>query len=126
VASSKEYMRDYMRRRYERNRLRGLEILGGKCALCDETKNLEFDHKELPLKAVESSRMFYLGDKRFLAEIEKCQLLCRLHHEAKTLADLGQISAKIRHGTLSTYRYCRCVLCRAAHSEYNREYYLSH
>jgi len=45
-------------------------------------------------------------------------LLCKKCHEEKTLLDMGRVSAKITHGTVSSYRYCKCELCKKAKSEY--------
>lgn len=51
------------------------------------------------------------------------QLLCRSCHEAKTLVDRGQESAKESHGTLSSYKYCKCNLCKKAKADYMSRYH---
>lgn len=118
-AAYNTYMREYMLRRYRERMAEATAFLGGKCARCDATDGLQFDHVDRSSKLFTVGRLWSVSKARFWAEVKKCQLLCMRHHEEKTLKDLGQISAKIRHGTLSTYRYCRCVECCAAMSAYN-------
>lgn len=115
------YMRDYMLRRYHRRRKLAIEFLGGKCA-CGKTDGLQFDHKDRSEKSFDIAKLWGVSESRFWAEIRKCQLLCGGCHEKKTLIDLGQVSAKTTHGTLSSHRYCRCDLCREAKAEYMRNY----
>lgn len=125
MLSYKEYMRCYMQRRFQENRREALKILGGRCKKCgatDDEKHLQLDHCDRHSKKFQTSRIFYLGRERFLAELKKCQLLCAECHEGKTLLDLGRISAKNRHGTLSTYRYCKCFECREAKAAWRRTY----
>jgi len=62
------------------------------------------------------------NEEVFDLEISKCQLLCKKCHEEKTLLDMGRVSAKITHGTLSSYRYCKCGSCKKAKSEYMRSF----
>jgi 5-methylcytosine-specific restriction endonuclease McrA len=115
------YMRDYMLRRYHRRRNAAIKFLGGKCA-CGETEGLQFDHKDRRKKSFTIAKLWGVSESRFWVEIAKCQLLCDDCHEKKTLADLGQVSAKTTHGTLSSYRYCKCAVCREAKAEYMRNY----
>jgi 5-methylcytosine-specific restriction endonuclease McrA len=114
-----------MLERYHRRRKMALDFLGGRCE-CGSTKNLEFDHKIRSEKLFSIARMWGVAEVVFWKEIKKCQLLCAECHEKKTLRDLGQISAKTSHGTLSSYRYCRCASCREANNQYQREWRLTH
>lgn len=58
---------------------------------------------------------------RAVEELAKCQLLCRAHHERKSLAECGGPS---RHGTISRYKNhgCCCTECIAGARSWWREY----
>lgn len=117
-------MAEYMRiRRFER-RIEASILLGGVCRRCykpDDGRH-QFDHIDPSTKVNNISDMLDLNWDVILLELEKCQLLCEDCHKAKTLIDLGQVSAKENHGTLSSYKYCHCELCRAAKSAWMRDY----
>ena len=126
MANSNEYMREYMKQRYYKRRLKAIEYLGGKCAACENTEELEIDHIDATQKT------FSLGKglagwnwERLQAELDKCQLLCKDCHAKKTRKDLA-IKLNQRehweHGTLGGYRYCKCQECKNAKSAYYREY----
>ena len=117
-----EYMRDYILRRYHRRMAGARALLGGKCAKCGSLVSLELDHIDPNSKWDTISRIWSYSEKRFLEELNKCQLLCEECHKSKTLQDLGQISAKGAHGTLSSRKYCGCSECVAAKTAYMREY----
>jgi len=120
--TSNEYMHKYMLARYRRKRKEAIALLGGKCAACGSTTKLEFDHIDIRTKSFNISKAWSYSKARLDAELAKCQLLCSECHDKKTLADLGVTSAKGKHGTLSSYRYCKCVLCKKAKADYMREY----
>lgn len=111
-----------MRNRWIKRRAEAVTLLGGKCVKCGQTESLEFDHIDPLTKINTIAKMSSFSNQRFSDEIAKCQLLCKSCHEEKTLKDLGQISAKLRHGTITTYTYCRCTMCKAAKSAYAKEY----
>lgn len=61
-----------------------------RCTLCGENHPacLEFHHRDRETKAEEPSRLIIYGKKRFLKEIEKCDVLCsnchrKLHHNER-------------------------------------------
>lgn len=114
------YHRDYNNRRYSRVRERLVSMLGGQCVKCGSTENLQFDHVDPSTKSFNVSEGW--ARKWFLVveEINKCQLLCFSCHRKKTLKDCNQQDARKSHGTLSSYRYCKCSLCREAKAKYNR------
>ena len=118
-----KYMKEYMKRRYHRRRRVLVEMLGGKCAKCDETDDLELDHIDPGGKAFPIGNMTGMPEERVLEEALKCQLLCKKHHIEKTIQDRGQHS-RHDHGTLTCYREtrCRCPLCVKANSDYCKEY----
>jgi hypothetical protein len=116
----RSYMRVYMLARYRQRRQDAVQRLGGKCCMCGSLERLELDHIDRSTKALEISKMWSVSKARFEAEVVKCQVLCRECHAAKTLVDLGRVSAKTTHGTVSSYRYCKCPACKAAKSAANR------
>lgn len=118
-----EYMRKYMLERYHQRRAYGVEFLGGSCVVCGSKSNLEFDHIVSTDKSFSLAKKLHtISKKGFLKELEKCQLLCSSCHSDKSIADCGNKKAKGTHGTLSSYLYCRCDLCRGAKSDYMKEW----
>lgn len=117
MANDKEYMRQYMAKRYKRRKAAAIEQLGGKCVKCSSTEELHFDHIDPETKLFTIAKeLDSVSEKRLQEELAKCQLLCPPCHEEKTLQDLGQQSAKKTHGTLSSLRYCKCILCKKSQS----------
>ena len=82
-----EYMREYMSRRYKERRDQVIERLGGKCARCSSTDDLQLDHKDPKIKSFPISRLINKSWKRCLEELAKCQLLCEKCHKKKTRQD---------------------------------------
>ncbi len=115
------YMRQYQTKHFRQLRKIAVVLLGGKCIICGTTKNLRFDHKNPQTKIIEVSKIMS-SSKKFWTEIKKCQLLCQEHHNEKTLKERGLQNAKKIHGTISSYRYCKCQLCKKAMSDYNKKY----
>ena len=114
-----KYLNEYMKEKYKENVSKYKELLGGKCVRCGSTEHLEFDHIEPDLKSFTiTSRIHTAPEEVILEELKKCQLLCSQCHDEKTLEDLGQVSAIGTHGTLSSYRYCKCDLCKKAKNDY--------
>jgi 5-methylcytosine-specific restriction endonuclease McrA len=115
------YMAAYMKRWYDRRHAEATAALGGHCARCPATEDLQFDHIDPAAKTMTIAKMWTASEARFQAELAKCQLLCRPHHLEKTLAERGQTAARGTHGTLSAYRYCgppKCSSCRAVKRAY--------
>ena len=109
-----------MLRRYNERMKEARILLGGRCGRCGKVNDLQLDHVDPKNKLFTIAKMWSIRKELFDIEIKKCQLLCRSCHESKTLLDKGQKSGKVTHGTLSSYRYCRCDLCKKAMSDYNR------
>jgi 5-methylcytosine-specific restriction endonuclease McrA len=82
----------------------------GPCVKCGSPDELEVDHID-PAQKVDH-RIWSWAEPRMLAELAKCQVLCRRCHLAKTLASRTQR----QHGTLTMYQRerCRCEPCREA------------
>lgn len=73
-----------------------LEFLGGKCAVCGSTENLEIDHKDPTQKSFPISRP--PSEKAFRKELTKCQLLCHTCHSKKSAQEHsgeGHTNAKL-------------------------------
>lgn len=74
------------------------ERLGGKCANCGSTEKLHFHHKNPSTKlfsisaAVASSNMDAL-----IAEVDKCELLCKVCHSKQTSAQWRQLGQNTLH-----------------------------
>lgn len=117
------HMRKYMARRYAERRILILERLGGVCTRCGAEDDLEIDHIDASSKSFNiGARLAGIAKTKLEAELKKCQLLCKPCHQEKSIYDRGHKPAKGTHGTLSSYLYCRCDLCRAAKAEYMRNY----
>ena len=122
-------MAAYMAARRLRRRQELIALLGGVCTRCGTCENLEFDHVD------RTTREFNLSGKGLdkpwpvlLAEVAKCQLLCKPHHLEKTREygdNTGGGWNKIdgpggfQHGTEAGYMRggCRCWDCRKARYE---------
>ena len=100
-----KYMRDYMRKRYEERMLHCHKRLGSVCSECGATANLHVHHVDPTKKKFSISTGAYrVSLKELDIELEKCVLLCESCHNKK------HHTAKTTHGTLSSYRYCKCEL----------------
>lgn len=120
------YMREYRRKRHKAERDKAIIRLGGKCVECGSTESLEFDHIDRNSKNFEIGVMFSQSKAKVEVELAKCQLLCRVHHEEKTLRESGL--QPWRHGTITGYKTkrCRCRLCKDACAEHSRIYRKTH
>lgn len=122
MASSNSYMKNYMLARYRKRMSEAKNKLGGKCFKCNSIEDLQLDHINPETKNFTVAKLWNSKKEVFDLEIGKCQLLCKECHEEKTLLDMGRVSAKITHGTVSSYRYCKCDSCKKAKSEYMRSF----
>lgn len=126
MSNDPEYMNDYMKNRWKERRIKAIKKLGGKCVKCPSVENLEFDHIDPSSKIRNVAQMSSMSEEIFWLEVSKCQLLCFECHKAKTLIDLDHVNAKTTHGTLSSYRYCKCDLCKQAKADYMKNYNKTH
>lgn len=115
-------MRDYMRKYSAMKKEKAIALLGGKCWKCGSTNRMEIDHIDPKTKKFEIGKMWSRAWNKILIELKKCQLLCHDCHRIKTTIERGQTPALGTHGTLSSYRYCKCPLCRKANSDWSRNY----
>ena len=114
-------MAEYMQKRYHLRRAEAFEYLGGQCVVCDTKDNLEIDHINAEEKTIALNKMWAIARKRFFAELDKCQLLCKQHHLEKSGTDHGK-QGYMKHGTLAMYRRCKCSKCKAAKAAYYKEW----
>lgn len=117
------YMRNHLKKKYHQRITEAKETLGNQCKLCGSQEDLEFDHIN-PESKIDCLTTLTGSKDKFYEELEKCQLLCKECHKVKTLNDKDQQSAKLIHGTLSSYRYCKCELCKKAKSDHSKRYYI--
>ena len=68
----------------EQNWFRVVNRLGGKCARCGCTENLEVDHKDPREKVFEVKARLSYKWVNLIDEVDKCQLLCKPCHKDKT------------------------------------------
>ena len=121
MANSNEYYRVYMLNRYHTRRAQIIDMLGGQCARCGSRDELEIDHIDAKQKGFSiGSRLSSAPMSEILAEVAKCQLLCKECHKKKSVLDCGKKPAA--HGTLNMYQYheCRCEACKAANAVASR------
>lgn len=103
---------------------KAIDLLGGECVACGSEERLEFDHinNDREDMAHRLSNMWNFTWDKIVAELEKCQLLCRSCHAKKSMRERGFENVG-GHGKVSTYSHgCRCDECREANRVYKREY----
>jgi hypothetical protein len=117
-----EYMRTYLLARYHKRRSEAVISLGGRCAVCGVTEELEIDHTDPALKSFDISKLWSVSRERFEAELEKCQVLCKQHHVEKTRREQS-----VDHGGgASGKRNCPCRPCKQKKAEYMTVYMASY
>lgn len=120
---TKEQAREYNVQRRNERRNYCINKLGGKCVKCGSVKKLQFDHVK-PIGQVRGRRISELltcSLERLEKELINCQLLCKDCHKIKTVRE-DRIHADQTHGTLSSYRWCKCSICKEAKNMYMRNY----
>ena len=75
------------KRHYIRRRAKVLEIMGGQCINCGSKDNLEIDHIDPHTKSFSISEFITHSWEKIGPELEKCQLLCKACHKAKSETD---------------------------------------
>lgn len=74
------YQKKYQKRRYHERMESAKKSLGGKCAICGVSSNLELDHKNPDNKDFNVSKLWSVPEAEFKREVRKCRLLCHKHH----------------------------------------------
>lgn len=102
---------EYHRLYYYKRRAKMIAYLGIDCAHCGSQDGLQFDHVDPALKSFNIKDNMTLNNPDVRAELDKCQLLCRPCHEAKT----AQENAGFTHGTLYGWMKAKCY-CDTCHT----------
>lgn len=119
---SKNQYPEYKRDRKNRHHERALAYLGGRCVECGATENLQFDHIDPKTKCFNISGSLNSSWATIVKELDKCQLLCDLHHKDKSAAERS-----VEHGGgVSGKRNCPCEPCKAQKADYMRYYKAAH
>ncbi len=101
-----KYMNSYMKLRWKKRRKLAVQKLGGSCAKCGDSKNLQFDHINPKTKKFTIACGSSYSEAKFWEEIGKCQLLCIECHKKKSSIE----SEKRRtHGKAHTAFNCKCT-----------------
>lgn len=109
-AKERACKREWARNRIASRKIEAMILLGGVCAVCGTSDDLEFHHIDPESKEIELRRLFVYSWERLLLELYKCQLLCEECHKSKHVR-------KSVCGTERAYHYgCRCVACKRAHT----------
>lgn len=124
MSYTKEKRRNYQNTRRNKIRQELILYLGGSCVVCQATDQLEFDHKDPKTKSFTIASGLDKPKDVLLAEIDKCQLLCKECHLKKTSKEpskntgnipwnKGKYIQQVRHGNSSGYNTdgCRCNIC---------------
>ena len=116
----KEYMREYMKKRYHSKMNAVREQLGNKCNSCG-VKDVPFhlDHIDSSKKTMRAADIHSTSDGKVKEEVKNLQLLCGPCHKKKTKDEWDFSTPKSRHGTYHMYRKhkCRCDECTKAYKE---------
>lgn len=79
-----QYMRLYLKRRFDERTAIAITLLGGKCVHCGTTDRMEFDHIDPRTKTFEiTDKIAQYAWWRIIEELKKCQLLCFKCHVEK-------------------------------------------
>jgi hypothetical protein len=96
-------------------RAEAIDYLGGVCVECGTRDDLQFHHVDPSVKSWNVSKLTSIREELFWKEIDKCELRCRECH-------IDHHRVENEHGTMQRYwQKCRCDLCKAEASEYNRQ-----
>lgn len=68
-----------------------MQYLGGVCAHCGTTENLEFDHIDPQTKTSPINALLSYRWERIVEELNKCQLLCSACHLKKSQIDESHV-----------------------------------
>lgn len=105
--NNKEEVKEYHRKYWYKRRQKIIDYLGGLCARCGTSQDLEFDHINPEEKLFDISAKCTLATSK--DEIDKCQLLCKSCHLKKTVDEKETFT----HGTQYGFQKikCNCQLC---------------
>jgi hypothetical protein len=113
-----DMQREYQNRCLQQRRLDWIASQGGQCVNCRSTEELEVDHVEPEFKI--NHRVWSWREDRRLEELKKCQVLCHVCHEGKTIYEKAK---PLVHGTKNGYdkKKCRCEDCKGWNAARSRK-----
>lgn len=113
-----EKRREYQRERHARWREMAVVHLGGRCAVCGTSENLEFHHKDPADKSFSIAHIWSHKWEKQVQELAKCELRCVTHHRQEHAAP---------HGARRRYDLgCRCDICVTFYRTYRAAFRLKH
>jgi hypothetical protein len=120
MAWDPERHREYQRQRRRERLALARECLGGQCVRFGATENLQFDHIDGSTKVANISEITNWSLKRFLEEVDKCQLLCGPGscHQDKTTEETYDTICSTGEGRWK----CQCGYCAMWRSGYHAGY----
>lgn len=108
----------WMKKRYHHKMANFRAYLGNKCAQCQKSDELEFDHIDPATKLFTIGQRWDYAWGKMKTELDKCQLLCKTCHRAKSIA-----MSRVNHGyPRLANRLCTCPDCKARANSYRREH----
>ena len=84
----------------------------GPCQDCGSEENLTVHHEDPTQK--ESHRVWSWTKERRDKELAKCVVLCRTCHKERHFP--------FNHGSRGYSAGCKCIICKKAHSEYQKKW----
>lgn len=89
------------------------------CLDCGRGENLELHHRDPGEK--EDHRIWSWSTERILAEVSKCDIVCRDCHMDRHWGVPDSLGFR-SHGASAYRKGCRCGTCRKAHRQRMRRY----
>jgi len=86
----REYHRTYSQQYYHTRRNKIIQDLGGRCAQCGSSENLEIDHCDPSEKQFDIGNLLNHSKEEVERELSKCQLLCHDCHKKKSDEELRE------------------------------------
>lgn len=116
MLSRSEERREYNRNWMQKRRKNYINILGGKCVICNTKENLEFHHVDKETKEYNINAILSYKFPLVIEELAKCELRCKEHHKEAH-------EHKPIHGTRTAYSHgCKCLECCKANTQYRSDY----
>ena len=109
------YMNAYQHRIYHSRRKAAIAKLGSRCKQCGITTGLHFV-QAVPFKVVSIAPILKQSQIRYEKAIVSLTLMCDTCSSLWVRVWYDDTA----HGTLTSYRYCRCEACKAAKTTYMR------
>lgn len=115
----KDRQREYQRRWMQKRRDEWIKA-NGPCQLCGSSKDLEVDHIDRKTKLYTPTKLWGMSrtNPKRVAELAKCQVLCTICHNTKTVAEKS-IPCNDR---LAERKGCNCDLCKKLHASRMRRW----